>query len=152
MALGVVSVTALAACGGSDKPATPATSSPLTTTKPVDTRFSGEGSGDFCDLAKSFNTGFSGITPGASIAQLKVNLQEADTAIHRAVDVAPTEIKGDVGVIADSFTKVVGVIANANYDLTNISPDALATFQSAEFSNSAARLQAYMTSVCGIRK
>ena len=142
---------ALAACGGSDDKDSTTTTSPLVTSQPVDTSFSGAGSTEFCTLSKSFSTGFDRIGPNASTAQLRSNLEEADKAIHQAVDVAPSEIKADVKVIADGFTAVAGVIANANYDLTKVPPDALATFQSPDFSNAAARLQAYLANVCGIK-
>lgn len=149
--LGVVTIMALAGCGGGKDKPSPPTTSPLTTSRPVDTSFSGAGSAEFCNLSKSFSTGFSRIGPNASTAQLKANLDEATKAIHQAVDVAPAEIKADVKVIADGFTSVAGVIANANYDLTKVPPDALATFQSPDFSNAAARLQAYLSNVCGIK-
>ena len=93
----------------------------------------------------------SSIPPNASTAQLKSNLQAADKAIHQAVDAAPGEIKSDVTVIADSFTKIMGAIAAADYDLTKLPPDALSAFQSPEFANSTARFQAYITNVCRIR-
>ncbi len=151
LVVGIVAVVALAACGGSDKKATTTTISPLTTTKSIDTNFTGAGSAEFCDLAKTLNTDISGAT-GGSTAQLKADLEKADAAIHRAVDIAPAEIKPDVKVIADSFTTAVTAIAGANYDLTKVPPAALATFQTPEFSNSAARLQAYMTDVCKVRR
>ena len=148
----LVATVALVACGGSDeKAATTTTISPLTTTHSIDTNFTGAGSGEFCDLAKTLNTDINSAA-GGSTAQLKVDLEKADGAIHKAVDVAPAEIKPDVKIIADGFTTVVTAIAGVNYDLTKVPPEALATFQTPEFSNSAARLQAYMTDVCKVRK
>ncbi|MEA2704198.1 MAG: hypothetical protein QOD63_2143 [Actinomycetota bacterium] len=150
--IGILAALALVTCGGSDKKAsTTTTVSPLTTTQSIDTNFTGAGSAEFCDLAKTLNTNISSAA-GGSTAQLKANLEKADAAIHKAVDAAPAEIKPDVKVIADSFTSAVTAIAGVNYDLTKVPPAALATFQTPEFSNSAARLQAYMTDVCKVRK
>lgn len=152
-ALGLVAAISLAACGGSDKK-TPTTTvtSPLTTTQAIDTNFTGAGSAEFCDMAKTLNTNPSAIAPNASTAQIRANLETADKDIHHAADVAPAEIKPDVTVIAASFSSIVAAIGQAGYDLTKVSPEALATFQSPEFSSAAARFQAYLTQICHITK
>jgi hypothetical protein len=153
-ALGLIAALALAlaACGGSGKKTTPTTASPLTTTQAVDTNFTGAGSGEFCQMAKTLNTNPSRTTPNASTAQIRSNLEAQQKAVQQAVDAAPGEIKPDVKVIADGFSTVVAAVAQADYDFSKVSPDALKVLQSPEFSNSAARLQAYMAKVCHVTK
>ena len=150
--MGLVATVALVACGGSDKKTATTTDDLAPDHDPGD-RHQLHGGGQRRVLRPGQDPQHRHQRcPGGSTAQLKADLEKADKAIHKAVDVAPAEIKPDVKVIADGFTTVVSAIAGVNYDLTKVPPEALATFQTPEFSNSAARLQAYMTDVCKVRK
>ena len=150
--LGVLVMATLVACGSDKKAAPPPTTSPLTTAQPVDTSFTGSGSGPFCELAKTISSDASNIPANASTAQVRSSLEQSDKAFQQAVDAAPNEIKADVTVMARGFSALVASIAGAGYDISKVPPDAFSAFQAPEFASAAARLQAYLTNVCHVTK
>ena len=137
--------------GGSASPTTAGTgvSSGTPGTQPVDTRFSGEGSADYCKLARSYQEASSKVGQGAS-ADLRQLFQDAARDIQAAVAVAPTEIKPDVTLVAQGFSALVTALNNANYDFTKLAPDLIVRFQSQEFMAASTRVGAYAKNVCGI--
>ena len=150
----LVAALLLAGCSDSDSDdeTTTGSSVPTTvavvTTAPVDTRFTGEGSGEFCQFITTFTAGSRSVSPTATPAELEASFNESLDAIKKAAEVAPAEIKGDVVAIADTFDEVETAASAAGYDLTKVNPSALGALQSKGFLESVTRLQAYLTNIC----
>ena len=137
----------LAACGGDSDEAEPSrTTAGSATPGSVDTNFSGQGSEKFCSLARGYRDRLGTTDP----AQLKALVQEAESSIKDLVPAAPSEIKGDVQVLASGASAFFQQLARVNYDITKLSPDAISSLQKPEFQASTQRLGAYSEKVCGI--
>ncbi len=119
-----------------------------TTARPVDTSFSGQGSGDFCRLITTFTSEQEKVSPTASAAELEAAFEESLGSINQAVAVAPEEIKGDVVAVAQSVQEIEAAMSAAGYDIEKVDASALASLQSPAFLNSVTRLSSYLTSVC----
>jgi len=148
----LVLVLAMAGCSDSDDDAGGTTNTTsgatATTVRPVDTSFTGQNSGEFCQLITTFTAGSQNLSPSATPADLEASLSEALTAIDKAVSVAPAEIKGDVSAIAGAFQTVVDELAAAGYDISKVNSSVLQALQSPGFLDAVTRLQAYLTNVC----
>lgn len=154
--LSLLLLAAATGCGGGDdkKEAAPPTSAqvsgPTTTLAPVDTRFTGQGSTEFCNLARTYTERFGKVDPKLSGTQLRTLTQEGLTALNQAAGAAPAEIKTDVQVIANVIRGLVAELDRVNYDYSKVSPDSLSKLQAPDFAASTQRFQAYMTNVCKI--
>jgi hypothetical protein len=151
----VVLCLALAGCSDSKKSDTVAatatsTTAAVVTSTPhtVDTRFTGEGSADFCQFITAFSQSQQGVTPSASPASLETAFRDSLDAIDQAVAVAPAEIKPDVVNISNSFKTVQAAAAEAGFDISKMSQSSLGALQNQNFLDSVTRLQAYLTNVC----
>src|SRR5205085_6197094 len=97
----LIAALALAGCssdsnGKNTAAATSTTAAAITsTTRTVDTRFTGEGSGEFCQFITAFSASQQSVSPTATPASLEAAFRESLDAIDQAVDVAPAEIKPD---------------------------------------------------------
>ena len=142
--------------GDDDEDAAPAASTapagPTTTLRAVDTTFTGQGSGEFCTLARTYTERFANVgNPGSSSpAQLRTLANEGRTAITQAANVAPPEIKADLQLIATTFTNLLAELEKANFDATKVAPTAFAPLQTPEFGRASQRFQAYSRDVCKI--
>lgn len=145
----LVAVLALAGCSGSDDDESGATTSTPTTVRPVNTSFTGQDSAEFCQYVNTFTTGSQAISPSASPAALQASITEAQTAIDKAVSVAPGEIKGDVEIVATTFKQVTDAVTAAGFDITRMNVEAVAPLQSDAFLDSVTRMQAYLANICG---
>lgn len=155
MAICGLALAVTTACSSSsEKEASPSTSAtsagPTTTARPVDTSFTGQGSAQFCSLAKTYTDRFANVGAATTPAQLKTVVQDGRAAINDAAAAAPAEIKPDVQVIADAFGSLVNGLDKVNYDVTKVSAEAFAPLQAPQFQASSTRFQAYTTKVCGI--
>ena len=148
----------LAGCsGGDDDTATPAPSTtvaaaggPTTSLRTVDTNFTGQGSAEFCNLARTYTERSSQLGPNATPAQLRTVAREGQTAINQALNAAPAEIKNDVQVIATAFGGLLTDLETANYDVTRVAPASFARLQAPEFATASQRFQAYVRNVCRV--
>ncbi|MGI8807527.1 MAG: hypothetical protein ACR2KK_06745 [Acidimicrobiales bacterium] len=152
-----VALVVLVGCSGgdddTDEAAPTTTSAPgntVTTVRPVDTRFTGENSAQFCALAKTYNERFTSVGTNPTPAQLRTVAREGQTAINQAVTSAPAEIKKDVEVLAAAFGTFLTELEKANFDVTKLPPTALGQLSAPEFQASSTRFQAYTRTVCGI--
>jgi hypothetical protein len=148
-AFSVVAVAALViltACGGDDDESTSGTTVPAATpTTAAGTTFTGEGSQEFCAIARANIASVqqavlafaSNPTDGANLLK-DVAPKVRDTAAR-----APAEIKPAVTVLAESFEKLLDDIDAGNSDYSAIN--------SPEFREAAQALTSYGTQVCGIR-
>jgi len=152
-----VALLVLAGCrGGDDDAASPgpttaaSESATSTTLRTVDTNFTGQGSTQFCNLARTYNERFTQIGPNATPAQLRTAAREGQTAINQAVNAAPAEIKNDVQVIATALGGFLTDLEAANYDVNKLTPATFAKLQAPEFATSSQRFQAYTRNVCKV--
>ncbi len=145
----------LAGCGGDSDDAEPAggttTTAAAGTATPgsVDTNFTGQGSERFCGLARSYRERLDKLGT-TDPTQLRPLATEAETAIKEAQAAAPSEIKGDVQVVAAVSMAFFQQLAKVNYDLTKMPPDAVSGLQRPEVQASTQRVAAYSEKVCGV--
>ena len=141
--------------GGDDKDAAPAASTapagPTTTAPPADPKFTGQGSAEFCNLARTYTERFAGVAnPASTPAQLRSIANEGRTAIAQAANTAPPEIKDDVQLISTTFTALLAELEKVNYDFSKITPAVFAPLQTPEFGRASQRFGAYSRDVCKI--
>jgi hypothetical protein len=115
----------------------------------VDTTFTGKGSAQYCQLAKTYAQATAKIGPGAT-ADLRQLFDSAATDIKAAVAVAPAEIKPDVQTVAAGFSDLVTALDNANYNFTALPSTLIARYMAADFVAASTRVAAYARQVCGI--
>ena len=139
----VVAVGVLGACGGRRRPRVTPTP-PATADLHTPSGFTGQGSEDFCKLARDYSAQIRAV--GANVtnpAQLKNVLAEVEPAVRKAVAEAPGEIKPDVEYLADAFKKIRDSLeSGAQLDV--------ATLSDPQFQTSADRVTRYGREVCGI--
>ena len=140
----------LPGCSSGDKDAAPPTSRPGDPATTVDNRFTGQGSAEFCNLARTYNDRFTKIDARATPAQLRTAAREGQAAIAQAVNAAPAEIKPDVQVISTAFGSVLDELEKVNFDASKLTLTAFAKLQAPEFATSTQRFQAYAANVCKI--
>ena len=147
----LLAVAALTACGGSakDKQAAPApttTANADATSQPVDTSFTGAGSGDYCRRARDYSESSKKFNVPNTPDQLRQVFQEAQNDIHSALAVAPPEIKADVQTIAAGLSSIVKAMEAADYDVTRLAatPPSLPP----NFDAASQRIDAYTRDVC----
>jgi hypothetical protein len=155
--LAVVATLLLAGCGGDDSGDEQASSRTTRAADPTpttagDTTFTGSGSSEYCQLSRSYLEKAEELQQaGGGPEALRQLYRDADRDVKRAVDVAPDEIKPDVKVVADAVSALVTALEQADYDFSRVSPNALANLSTPQFQASARRVEAYATSVCGLR-
>lgn len=148
----------LTACSGGDDDNDAA--APTTTTAPPTTvaaggsttvpSFTGQGSAQFCGLARTYNDRFTSVNPNATPAQLRTVAREGQTAISEAVSSAPAEIKPDIEVLARTFTALLAELEKVNFELPRLPPEALQSLSAPDFQRSTQRFQTYLRDVCKV--
>ena len=146
----LIAFLALAGCSKSKDAASTTTTVPAvtSTTRTVDTRFTGEGSAEFCQFIAAFAASQQDVSATASPVSLEAAFRDSLNAIDQAVGVAPAEIKPDVVKIYDTFKAVQTAAADVGYQVTKMSAASLGTLQDEQFLDSVTRMQAYLTNVC----
>jgi hypothetical protein len=145
----------LAGCSGTHSGATPTGAPaaggapPSTPVASVDTHFTGENSDRFCVLARTYNDSFAGIGASPTAAQLRTVAQEGQRSINEALGAAPSEIKGDVEVVARTFGGFLGDLEKVGFDVAKLPTTALTRFAAADFQAATTRFAAYVRTVCG---
>lgn len=150
-----VALILLSACGGGGdkKEAAPTTAAPAATAAPgasTAPTFSGQGSAQFCGLARTYNERFTSVSPNATPAQLRTVAREGQTALTEAVRSAPAEIKADLEVLARTFTTLLAELEKVNFEITRLPPAAIQALSTPEFQASTVRFQAYLRDVCKV--
>ena len=142
---------ALTGCGGgsNDKQAasalTTVAASPASS-QPVDTSFTGEGSADYCRLARDYSESSKKFNAPNTPDELRQVFQEAQNDIQSALAVAPPEIKGDVQTIATGLGSIVKAMEAAGYDVNRVG--ATAPSLPSNFDAASQRVDAYTRDVC----
>ena len=118
------------------------------TTRFVDTRFTGEDSGEFCKFIADFSVSQQQVSANATAASLEIAFRDSLAAIDQAVEVAPAEIKADAVRIADTFKSVQAAAAAVGFEVTKMSAESVGMLLDQQFLDSVTRMQAYLTNVC----
>jgi hypothetical protein len=144
-----LAVLLLGACGGgNDNKSTNANASSDTTEAAAS---GGANFTDFCGAKAAFGAGASATAPDPNA------MKNAAANLDKAVQYAPSEIKGDVKIVADAFRPFLQVMASVNYDFTKLMSDpskqqqiqALsAKFNEADVKAASDRINAYVTAHC----
>jgi hypothetical protein len=160
----VIALVAVAAtaCGSSSKSSASKSTSPTSpsattaasagssaTTTPSKS-YSGSSGSNFCDLARkdesAFNAkGFTGTAP--DLKKLYGNLEPA---LEEAQSKAPDAIKADFATFVTAFKQVIKAFADANYDVTKISPTAFAGFADPKIKAASDHITQYISQVCRV--
>ncbi len=136
----MVTLGVLGACGSDDDGDT-SSALPSSTTP---SGFTGEDSGDFCQLARDYTAQIRSV--GANVtnpAALENVLAEVEPAVAKAVDEAPGEIKPDITYLATAFKTIRDSLESG----TQID---IAVLSDPQFQASADRVTRYGREVCGI--
>jgi len=118
--------------------------------------FSGSGSSAFCGQAKELQGVFGGQSfTNTDPSSLKSDYENAQKALKELESKAPDEIKADVKTLNDALGTLMDVFASVDYDVTKLATDPeaaakLQSFDSQELQDASARVEAYLTQVCGI--
>ena len=118
--------------------------------------FSGSGSQEFCGQAKDFEGVFGGESfTNTDPASLKDDYAKAQNALDDLADNAPDEIKADVQTLSGALKTLIDVFESVDYDFTKLAQDPTAAaklqeFDTQELQDASARVEAYLTQVCGI--
>jgi hypothetical protein len=138
---------------------------PLDTAAPVDTDFSGEGSGDFCglltELEESADPSDSIGDPTAASEDVKADFEQFNAIFGQLEDKAPDEIKGDVQVMSKAFETIEEFYARFDYDAEKFTtaftedPALIEEYTATlgalgDVEAASTRLDAYSENVCGI--
>ena len=117
-----------------------------------DTDFSGDGSGEFCDLARQYEEDFEDTGNASTAGEVKKEYEELTVAIDELSDEAPDEIKADVEVVDEAFTTYYETLEKYDFDFTKI-PKAETEkldLDSTEIESASNRVEAYFEKVCEI--
>jgi len=144
----LVTILALGGCSDSDNDdaagTTSTTGARATSSLPVDTRFTGEGSAEFCRFLNTFNEGMGtgGTAPG-------VDYQAALEALDQMVAVAPDDLKANLVTLSDGLQALVTAASAPGFNPNTLDPAVVTVITSPDFSGSLGRLDAYYTKYCG---
>ena len=117
-----------------------------------DTDFSGDGSGDFCELARKYEEDFEDTGDASTADDVKKEYQELTAAIDELADEAPDEIQADVEVVNKAFTTFYETLEKYDFDATKI-PESEADkleLDSDEIEAASNRVESYFEKVCDI--
>lgn len=117
-----------------------------------DTDFSGDDSGDFCDLAREYEKDFEDTGEATTADEMEKEYEELTSAIGKLSDQAPDEIKADVEVVSDAFTTFYETLKKYDFDFTKI-PESEAEqldLDSPEIESASNRVESYFEKVCEI--
>jgi len=142
--LAVAALFSLAACGDDDKDeATTATTVAVATSSTLKP-FSGDGSVEFCGIARANITSVQQALVGfvSNPVDGRRLLESVAPAVRETAAKAPSEIKPAVTVLADGFEELLKVLAAGEQDYSSVNTP--------EFAAARADLERYGRQVCGI--
>lgn len=114
----------------------------------IDTEFAGEADERFCALAGQYIDSFTTDAPPGDVQGFGESLRQSRDLVNQMQEAAPEELVDDVVLLAQVLGGVVDALEAVDYDLAEVSPDALMTLQDPDFQAAAVRLQAYSETVC----
>ena len=115
-----------------------------------DTNFSGEGSGDFCDLAKKYEEDFEDTDEAGESADLAKEFEELTDAIDKLAAEAPDEIAKDTETIATAFSEYNDLLKKYEYDFTKIPQEEQdeISIENPDVDAASNRVESYFEKVC----
>jgi hypothetical protein len=148
VSVGLAAVVGLTGCGGgSDKKAAPTSTLPTVTTTPVG---NDQASTPFCQLAKTYTEKFAALLPSANDpVKLRAATTDAEAAIRQAKATAPTEIKADVNVVANTAGDALAALQKKNFVLAD-APEAVTKLQEPAFQTAFDNLTKFTRAHCGV--
>lgn len=143
----VVALEATACSSGSSSPGTQA--APTTTFPAPGSTALKNFSDPLCRFLQDYNDRFGKVDLGAADpVKFKSVMQEASQAIQGAVDTAPPAVKDDVATLNGAFQKFLVVLQGVNYDISKLTPDAIASLQTKEYTGAAHNVDDYTKAHC----
>lgn len=143
VALALVCVMGLAACGGDDDEESAST----TAAAPTATTVAGRG-GRFCELLRSYNDRFNRTRNVRDPGELRDLLRDARSDANEAQAVAPLEIKADAEIVARVVDDYVEALEKVDFNVGRVPVEVAQRVGSAEFLGAAQRIQVYMGTYC----
>ena len=125
---------------GSSTDATTGSGTASSTTAPS---FVGSANSAYCNLARS-------VSLNPNFSDPKAAFQQFDSVSDKFVSTAPSAIKADAQNVVAALKMVETAFKNVNYDTTKIKASDLTPVQDPKFAESANRIGAYDSQVCGI--
>ena len=153
VAVSLVAVLALAACGSSSKKASTSKETTSTVGASASANANVAAAADllkYCDYSKAAQA-FSVTNPSSLTdpSSLKDQLSNLKANADAYVNVAPSEIKGDVRIYIDDFLKpVISEFEKANYDFTKLNASAFVSLNSAQVQTALKNIANYYASHC----
>ena len=146
LALVLLAVLALGACGGGgDKEKTSSASS--TTSK---AKATGQAAGTpFCKKALELKNASQQADPN-SAEGLKTAYEQAAQATAGLLAVAPDELKADLTAMNDATQKLLEALRKVDFDISKLPPEDQAILQDTKLQEAGARVGAYLQDDCGI--
>ncbi len=108
------------------------------------------GGGNFCKtLASSINSQAL-YASGSSANDTKTVIETARAGAHKALSLAPSEIKKDVAVLVAATDSMYDALAKAGYDYSKLTAADMAGLSSTDVTAAEEHLTAYVKGTCGI--
>lgn len=139
-----------AGCGGGDDDGGNVDTASEGTSGEADTDFSGEGGGDFCDLAKKYEEDFEDTGDATTSDDIEKEFTELTAAIEKLADEAPGEIEDDAKKIADAFGEYNDLLKKYDYDFSKIPEDEASeiSIENPDVEAASNRVESYFEKVC----
>jgi len=153
VAVSCIAFVSLGACGSSSKKASTSKETTSTVGASASANANVAAAADllkYCDYSKAAQA-FSVSNPASLTdpGSLKTQLTSLKTNADAYVNVAPSEIKGDVRVYIDDFLKpVITAFENANYDFTKLNASAFTSLNSAQVQTALKNIANYYAAHC----
>jgi len=155
VAVSCVAVVSLAACGSSSKNASTSkeTSTTASATASASANANVSAAADllkYCDYSKAAQA-FSIKNPSSltNPTALKDQLNNLKANADAYVNVAPSEIKGDVSIYINDFLKpLITALDQANYDFTKLNPTAFSSLENGKVQTALTNIGNYYASHC----
>ena len=156
----VLATVTFAGCGGDDGGSTDTASDTSSESSGADEKkegeedpkFSGKGSGDFCDLARDYAETFEDAGNAETETELADDYKKFSAAIDELAGEAPKEIKGDVETVQGAFAELNELLEKYDYDFSKIPEEEANTIDldNPEIEAANNRIESYFETVCKI--
>jgi len=108
---------------------------------------------DYCGLARQYFKAFERFGQAGTPSELRSYYRDASAAVDRARQVAPTEVRADLEVVADTLGALTAGLEGIGYDFSRVGslpPELVARLRSQQFIDSSTRVASYSRDRCGI--
>ena len=101
------------------------------------------GGGSFCKLYAASVNSATRDAAAAAAEDTKARIEVARSDAHKALNIAPAEIKKDVALLVDVSDKMYSALAKAGYDYSKLTPADMAAFSTPQVAAAEEHLTAY---------